>query len=61
MSMIGLAGLVWCIIRVAHARRSGLSDSELKDAIQAVLPVNMGALFLSVFGLMFVVIGVFLS
>lgn len=61
ISMIGLAGLIWCIIRVARARKAGLSDSELKAAVQAVLPLNLGALFLSVIGLMFVVIGVFLS
>jgi hypothetical protein len=46
---------------VARAKRANLSDDELRAAIQSVVPINMGALFLSVLGLMLVVIGVFLS
>lgn len=61
VSVLGLAGLVWCIIRVSRARRAGLSEDELRAAVQAVLPLNMGALFLSVLGLMLVVIGVMLG
>lgn len=59
--MLGLVGLVWCIIRVARARKAGLSEDELRAEVQAVLPLNLGALFLSVIGLMCVVIGVILS
>jgi hypothetical protein len=61
LSVLGLLGLVWCIVRVARAKRANLSDDELRAAIQSVVPINMGALFLSVLGLMLVVIGVFLS
>ena len=61
ISMLGLTGLVWCIIRVAKARRAGLSEEELRAEVQAVMPLNLGALFLSVIGLMFVVIGVMLA
>jgi hypothetical protein len=61
VSVLGLAGLVWCIIRVSRARRAGLSEDALRDAVQAVVPLNMGALFLSVLGLMLVVIGVMLG
>jgi len=61
VSVMGLAGLVWCIIRVSRARRAGLSEDDLRAAVQAVLPLNMGALFLSVTGLMLVVIGVMLG
>ena len=60
-AVLGLLGLVWCIVRVAKAKRANLSDDELRAAIQSVVPINMGALFLSVLGLMLVVIGVFLS
>ena len=61
LSVLGLLGLVWCIVRVARAKRANLSDDELRAAIQSVVPINMGALFLSVLGLMLLVIGVFLS
>ena len=61
LSVLGLLGLVWCIVRVAKAKRANLSDVELRAAIQSVVPINMGALFLSVIGLMLVVVGVFLS
>jgi hypothetical protein len=58
ISVLGLAGLIWCIVRVSKARRAKLPDEELRAAIQAVLPLNLGALFLSILGLMLVVIGV---
>ncbi len=61
LSVLGLLGLVWCIVHVAKAKRANLSDDQLRAAIQSVIPINMGALFLSVIGLMLVVVGVFLS
>lgn len=61
LSVLGLAGLIWSIIRVIRARRSGLEDEELRAAVAAVLPLNLGALFLSVIGLMLVMLGVFLG
>ncbi len=61
VSVMGLAGLVWCIIRVSRARRAELSEDELRAVVQSVLPLNMGALFLSVIGLMLVVIGIMLG
>ena len=30
ISLLGLVGLIWCILRVARARRAGLADQELK-------------------------------
>ncbi|MDA7965495.1 hypothetical protein [Ruegeria sp.] len=61
LSVAGLIGLVWCILRVMKARKSGLSDDELRAAVQSVLPWNMGALFLSVIGLMMVILGISLG
>ena len=61
VSLAGLAGLVWCIIRVWKARRAGLSEAELRAVLQKVLPMNLGALFLSVTGLMMVVVGILLG
>ena len=61
LSVVGLAGLVLSILRVTRARRSATSDEELRAAIQKAIPLNLGALFLSVLGLMLVILGVFLG
>lgn len=61
VSVAGLAGLVWCILKVVKARKAGLSDEELRDVVKKVVPLNMGALFLSTIGLMMVILGIFLS
>ena len=61
VSLIGLAGLILSIVKVAKARKAGLSDDELRAAVQRVVPLNMGSLFLSVIGLMMVILGIFLG
>lgn len=61
ISAAGLAGLVWSILNVNKARRAGLSDEALRQAVQKALPLNLGALFLSVIGLMLVIVGIFLG
>lgn len=61
LSVAGLLGLVWCILRVMKARKAGLSDDELRAVVQGVLPWNLGALFLSVMGLMLVILGISLG
>ncbi len=60
ISLLGLCGLIWCVIRVWRARRAGLDDSAMRAVLSKVLPVNTGALFLSVIGLMVVVLGIML-
>ncbi len=60
LSVAGLCGLVWCIFKVAAAKRAGHDDEALRAIIRKVVPVNLGALFLSVIGLMMVILGVFL-
>ncbi len=61
LSVLGLMGLIWSIIRVARARRTVTDDEALRAEIQKALPINLGALFLSVIGLMMVMVGIFLS
>ncbi len=61
VTLAGLAGLVWCILRVARAKRAGLQDEDLRAVMQSTMPLNTGALFLSVIGLMLVVIGIMLG
>ncbi|MEM6890935.1 MAG: hypothetical protein AAF636_22785 [Pseudomonadota bacterium] len=61
ISFAGLAGLLWCIVFVARARRAKLDDAALRAKLQRALPVNLGALLLSAIGLMLVVVGIFLG
>ncbi|EAQ23007.1 MULTISPECIES: hypothetical protein [unclassified Roseovarius] len=61
LSLAGLATLIWCILKVWKARKAGLSDADLRAAVQKVVPLNTGALFLSVIGLMMVVVGILLG
>ncbi|MFW8593326.1 hypothetical protein [Cribrihabitans neustonicus] len=61
LSAIGLLGLIWCIARVVRARRRKLGDEDLRAVVQSVLPYNLGALLLSVLGMMLVVTGVLLG
>ena len=61
VSCLGLLGLVVSIIRVNRARKAGLDDKGLRAAVQKVLPLNLGSLFLSVIGLMMVIVGIFIG
>lgn len=61
LSLAGLAALIWCILKVWKARKAGLSDAELRAAVQRIVPLNTGALLLSVIGLMMVVMGILLA
>ncbi|MBV2361722.1 hypothetical protein KUH32_18305 [Thalassococcus sp. CAU 1522] len=61
LSLVGLVGLVWCILRVWKARKAGLPDEDLRAVVQKVVPLNMAALMLSVLGLMLVILGIFLG
>jgi len=60
-TLAGIAALIWCIGMVLRARRDAPSDAELRERLRRALPVNIGALFLSVIGLMLVIVGVTLS
>ena len=61
MSVIGLVGLVASALKVMKAKREKLEDTELRARVQKAMALNMGALGLSVLGLMCVILGVSLS
>lgn len=61
LSLVGLVGIVYCIVAMARAKRASLDDETLRARIQKLIPVNLGSLFLSVIGLMTVVVGVLLG
>ncbi len=61
LSLLGLLGLGWCIIKVSRAKRAQLDDEAMRVVLRKVVPLNMGALFLSVIGLMMVILGISLA
>lgn len=61
LTVAGFAGIVGTAIAVMRARKAGLDDAALRSRLGAILPWNIGALFLSFLGLMAVVVGVILG
>ena len=61
VTVTGFAGIVWSIVAVMKARKAGLDDAALRTRLNAILPLNLGALFLSFIGLMLVVVGIILG
>lgn len=61
LTLLGLVGIVWSAVAVNKARKAGLEDADLKAKVAKILPLNMGALLVSVLGLMCVILGVSLG
>lgn len=61
LAVIGLIALGYCIYAALSAKRAGLPDTEMRERLQRIVGINMGALLVSVLGLMSVVLGVFLA
>ena len=61
ITVLGLIGLIYCILLVVMAKRAKLQDAALRAAMQRALIWNMGALALSGLGLKMVVLGVILA
>jgi hypothetical protein len=61
LSMIGIFGLLWCVVLAVRAKRSGLPDDQIKAQLQQVVALNLGALAVSALGLMLVIAGVILA
>lgn len=61
LTVLGLAGLVYCILRALKARKSGLEDSAMRAELQRVVLINMAAMGVSALGLAAVVSGILLG
>lgn len=61
LTSAGLVALVWCIISAARAKVRVTDDATMRELMRRVMVVNMAALAASVFGLMFVVLGIMLG
>jgi hypothetical protein len=60
-ALIGVAGLVFCVLQALRARRSGLDDAAMRSELQRLVVLNMTALGISALGLAMVVAGIILS
>lgn len=61
VSLLGVLGLVWCIIYVLRLRRAGLDEEMMRARMQRAVIINFAALAVSTLGLMMVVVGIFLG
>ncbi len=61
VSLLGIAGLGYCVVRAMKARRAGLGDDAMRAELQRVVVINMAALGVSALGLMMVVVGILLG
>ena len=61
LTLVGVAGLLWCVRLVMAERRKNLDEAAMRAALQRVVVWNMAALAVSGVGLMMVVVGVILG
>ncbi len=61
ISLAGVGGLIYCVLRAWRARRSGLPDEAMRAELQRIVLINMAALGVSALGLMLVVLGILLG
>lgn len=61
LTLLGVVGLIGCIVLAMRAKKAGLPDDQMRAALQRVVILNMAALAVSGLGLMAVVFGVMLS
>ncbi|MEN8895509.1 MAG: hypothetical protein ABF248_05395 [Yoonia sp.] len=61
LTILGMIGIIVSIIMVTRAKRAKLEDAEMRARIGKILPLNMGALFVSMIGLMMVIVGIVLA
>jgi hypothetical protein len=61
ISVAGLAGLVWCIVAIARAKRAKLPEQEMRNSLRRAVTINMAAFMTSVLGLILVIVGVVLA
>lgn len=61
LTVAGLAGLIYCILRATKAKRMGLDDAAMRAELQRVVMINLVAVGVSALGLAVVVTGIVLG
>ena len=59
-TLAGLAGLVVCILKARAIRAEKPDAEEVKARVRGLLALNMGSLFVAMFGLILIVMGLIL-
>ena len=58
ITLVGVAGLIACIVYVMRLRRAGLDDAAMRAGMRKGVLWNTLALFVSIIGLMLVILGI---
>jgi threonine/homoserine/homoserine lactone efflux protein len=61
LTLIGVIGLIACVVIAMRAKRDGLTGPAMQARLQRVVGYNLGALAVSALGLMLVIIGIILG
>lgn len=61
ITLIGLFGLLWCILLAARAKRENLSSEVMRTRLRRLVPINLASLLVSAIGLMMVIVGIVLA
>lgn len=61
ISLLGVAGLLACVMMAVRAKSAGLEDAVLRERLKTVVIWNFAALLVSALGLMAVVMGIMLG
>jgi len=61
ISVVGLVGLLICIFKAAKAKKSGGTQEEMQAMLEPLIPLNLGSLFLSIIGLICIILGITLG
>ena len=60
LTLLGLAGLIYCMVSAFRARKSGLVGEQLTHHLRSLVAINIGSFFLSAIGLACVIVGMLL-
>lgn len=60
VTVIGVAGLAYCVLAAMRLRKSGKPEEEMRGALQKLVAINLAAFAIAALGLMAVVIGLIL-
>ncbi len=60
ITLLGLVGLMYCILKAYNARKAGLQGTELTEHLKKLVAVNLASFLLSAIGLALVLVGILL-
>ncbi len=61
VALLGVIGLVVCVVSAVRLRKRGLDDAQMKARLQRLVALNLASVGISAIGLMMVVMGILLG